>query len=53
MATIYEITIESASFSVNPVNINSSTKLTVKVTEKEIIPEAVWYFSGEIYSGEA
>lgn len=53
MASIFELTIDSASFSVNPVNINSTTILTVKVTEKEIIPEPVWNFSGETYSGEA
>lgn len=44
--------ITAASFSVNPVNINSSTVLTVSITEKTIILEPEKYYSGEFFSGE-
>lgn len=51
--TIQVPNIESASFSVNPVYINGSTVLSVKVSEKtiELFPEI--FYSGEIHSGEA
>lgn len=44
--------ITAASFSVNPVNINSATVLTVTITEKTIILEPEKYYSGEFFSGE-
>jgi hypothetical protein len=44
--------ITSAAFSVNPVNMNSSTILSVTVTEKTIVLEPEKYYSGEFFSGE-
>lgn len=44
--------ITAASFSVNPVNINGKTILSVSVTEKTTILEPVKIYSGEFYSGE-
>lgn len=43
---------QSASFSVNPVDMNQSTVLAVKVTDEFIILEPDFFYSGEIYSGE-
>ena len=47
---IFEIT--SAVFTPNPVNINSTTKLSVKVTETVKILEPYYYYSGDLYAGE-
>lgn len=47
---IFEIT--SAVFAPNPVNINSTTKLSVKVTETVKILEPYYYYSGDLYAGE-
>lgn len=44
--------IHAASFSKNPANINESTVLTVSVTDELVILEPIWWYSGEIYSGE-
>lgn len=45
------LTITGAFFSVNPVNINTKTTLTVTIEETQMIPGEHW-FAGEIYSGE-
>lgn len=42
----------SASFSVNPAEMNQSTVLTVEVTDEFKILEPDFFYSGEIYSGE-
>ena len=47
---IFEIT--SAVFTPNPVNINSTTKLSVEVTETVKILEPYYYYSGDLYAGE-
>lgn len=47
---IFEIT--SAVFAPNPVNINSTTKLSVEVTETVKILEPHYYYSGDLYAGE-
>lgn len=47
---IFEIA--SAAFAQNPVNINSTTKLSVEVTETVKILEPYYYYSGDIYAGE-
>lgn len=47
---IFEIT--SAVFAPNPVNINSTTKLSVEVTETVKILEPYYYYSGDLYAGE-
>lgn len=47
---IFEIT--SAVFTPNPVNINSTTKLSVNVTETVKILEPYYYYSGDLYAGE-
>lgn len=47
---IFEIT--SAAFAPNPVNINSTTKLSVEVTETVKILEPYYYYSGDLYAGE-
>ena len=55
MADEYSILIPEimvASFSANPVYMNSKTVLSVEVTEKTIILEPELLYSGEIYSGE-
>lgn len=45
------LTITGAFFSVNPVNINTQTTLTVTIEEMQMILGEHW-FSGEIYAGE-
>ena len=45
-------TIESASFSINPVTINDKVVLTVTVVETSVVVEPEKYYSGEIYAGE-
>lgn len=50
--TVLVPVITGASFSVNPVNMNGSTVLSVVVTESAIILEPEIMYSGEIYSGE-
>lgn len=55
MADKYSIlipVITSSLFSVNPVDMNSKTVLSVTVTENTIILEPDFFYSGEIYSGE-
>ena len=47
---IFEIA--SAVFTPNPVNINSTTKLSVQVTEAVKILEPYYYYSGDLYAGE-
>ena len=47
---IFEIA--SAVFTPNPVNINSTTKLSVEVTETVKILEPYYYYSGDLYAGE-
>lgn len=47
---VFEIT--SAVFAPNPVNINSTTKLSVEVTETVKILEPYYYYSGDLYAGE-
>lgn len=47
---IFEIA--SAVFTPNPVNINSTTKLSVNVTETVKILEPYYYYSGDLYAGE-
>lgn len=44
--------ISTASFSVNPVNINGATKISVSVIEQTITLEPEKIYSGEIYAGE-
>lgn len=56
MAETYSVSvpnIETATFSTNPVAINSKVFLTVKVTEKIVVLEPEKRYSGELYSGEA
>ena len=45
--------IASASFTVNPVQTQGITKLSVKVTEEAKILYPKWHFSGEPYAGES
>lgn len=55
MADEYSIlipVITSSLFSVNPVDMNSKTVLSVTVTETTIILEPELLYSGELYSGE-
>lgn len=55
MADEYSILIPeitSASFSLNPADMNSKTVLSVIVIEKTMILEPEFFYSGEIYSGE-
>ena len=42
----------SAVFSPNPANMNTSTLLSVQVTEETVVLEPTWFYSDEIYSGE-
>lgn len=44
--------IASAVFAPNPVNINSTTKLSVEVMETVKILEPYYYYSGDLYAGE-
>ncbi len=44
--------INSATASPNPVNINSQFTLTISISEIEKILEPVKWFSGEVFSGE-
>ena len=41
-----------ASFSVDPVDFNTATVLSVTVTEETVYLEPTYYYSGEIFSGE-
>lgn len=43
---------QSASFSVNPADMNGKTVLTVSVTDEMKILEPETWYSGELYSGE-
>lgn len=55
MADQYTVVIPeiiAASFSINPININSNTMLSVSVAEKTVILEPVKFYSGEIFAGE-
>lgn len=55
MADTYTVLIPeitAASFSVNPASINTTTVLSVAVTEKTVILEPDKIYSGEFYSGE-
>lgn len=55
MADEYSILIPeitATAFSVNPVDINSKTVLSVTVIEKTVILEPDFCYCGEIYSGE-
>lgn len=45
--------IASASFTVNPVQAQGLTKLSVEVTEETKILYPKWYYSGEPYAGES
>ena len=44
--------ITAAVFSINPVDMNSKTVLSVTVIEKTVILEPDFFHSGEIYSAE-
>lgn len=44
--------VTAASFSVNPVNMNTTTVLSVTVAEETVYLEPYYYFSGELYAGE-
>ena len=44
--------ITAATITPNPVGTGASFKLSVAVTDKQVELDPVWYFSGEIYSGE-
>lgn len=44
--------ITAASFSANPVDMNSRTLLSVTVIEETVYLEPTAYYSNEIYSGE-
>lgn len=44
--------IVSASFTPNPVNINTAMLLSVEVIEETVILTPVWFQANEIYSGE-
>lgn len=50
-ATIPKIV--SASFTPNPVSMNTATVLSVEVIEETVILTPTWFQSNEIYSGEA
>lgn len=55
MADEYSIlipVITSSVFSVNPVDMNRKTVLSVTVIEKTVVLEPDFFYSGEIYSGE-
>lgn len=45
--------ITAAGIEPNPASINGSVKLSVSLIEKAITLEPVWYYSGELYGGEA
>lgn len=44
--------IESASFTPNPAAMNTTTLLSVYITEETVTLEPVWAYSDEIYCGE-
>lgn len=44
--------VTAADISPNPVNVRSTFKISVTVTEVEEQLTPVWYFSGELYAGE-
>lgn len=44
--------ITAALFSPNPVDMNTTTKLTATVTEETVTLEPYYYYSAEIYAGE-
>lgn len=44
--------ITAATISPNPVNVRSTFKISVTVTEVEEQLTPVWYFSGDLYAGE-
>lgn len=44
--------ITAATISPNPVNVRSTFKISVTVTEVEEQMTPVWYFSGDLYAGE-
>lgn len=49
---VLQVFIQSVSFSVNPVNINSKTVLSVKVQEKTVTVYPPVVYSKETYAGE-
>lgn len=44
--------VTAADISPNPVNVRSTFKISVTVTEVEEQLTPVWYFSGDLYAGE-
>lgn len=50
--TVQIVTIDTASFSINPADINAKTVLTVKVSEETRYLEPAKRYVGEIYLGE-
>lgn len=50
VTTLPEIT--AATITPNPTNINSTTKISVQVTEEQVILAPYWWYSGQLYSGE-
>ena len=49
---VVQIVLQNLSFSVNPVNINKQTVLSVKVTEQTVSVEPELLFSNEFRAGE-
>ena len=45
--------IDSAAITPNPVEANTSLKISVVVSEIQKVLYPEWYYSGEIYSGES
>ena len=49
---VLQVFIQSASFSVNPVNINAKTVLSIKVREETVTVYPPVVYGNEIYAGE-
>lgn len=49
---IQQPSIITASFSPNPAYINTATKISVQVTDKQIFLAPYWWYCGQLYSGE-
>lgn len=44
--------IETSSITPNPANINTPILVSVQVIEETLVLQPVWFYSGQIYSGE-
>ena len=49
---IYRPEIRSAVLTPNPAGINTSVRVSVSAEDVRVVLEPVWFYSGELYSGE-